>query len=161
MIILLLIFFAIIDTAIIKRDGGDYWIDYMGEDGPFVMIVMAIMGICILLSTIFSNSILELKHKWLKKKGIKSEGHIINASCNYDEGYARCSLEIKVCDVPFEIKGVAENEAFNYIYSYKHLLRYVHIPITVYLFDTKIYADLSSVNVNKIDELVYTSQNRI
>lgn len=160
LVLMLLMSAFLVTCAIyeIERTGKIFG-DNTEDGGPFDMFIIAFVMVGVAISFLFSNRILKAKHKRLKNKGVRAQGYITYADCSCDIGYAICKLKISVYDVPFEIKGVAENDAFNYIYSYRHLLKYTRIPVTVYLYDTKMYADLSSVDINKFYELVNTRQN--
>lgn len=159
-VMLILSAFLVIDAIYEVNITGKIFSDNPKDVTPLHMLIIAFIIVISVVSSFFNNTILKAKHKRLKNKGIRTEGYITYAFCDCEGKHTECGLEISVYDVCFKIKGVAENEAFNYIYSYNRLLKYFRIPVTVYLYDTEVYADLSSVDVEKFNEFIRTKHNK-
>ncbi len=126
------------------------------NDAYLIGVILGVSSICILLEFLLKDSTYKAKHQKIKRNGKSATGYIYDIHYINDRKLINYMIEVIVNGKTFEIGGLLNNEAFNHIYENKHKLRFIPIPVTVYLYNDNIYIDLSSADVYILDSLHHT-----
>ena len=141
---------AICCLCLIAVKDGHNLKDFWGDMATAFSFFLVAPGIIVL--GFWGNGMQKKMDEECVKKGVKVKGKILhtNPNCVWNSKIPAHGLDIFVKGRIYTARYIACNEAYKTLEKYLENNRYGGVEIDVYVYNNKIYADLSAVDIDNI-----------